>query len=138
MKRLVVVLVLFLGCSKKAPEPETLAFQSLGAFDYTEKMKLPVDVAGWNGKYVKATGFINPLSQTRNITSFLLVKDRASCCYGKMPQMNHYISIKLKPGETTNYSTDPVTVRGVIQIEERFDGDWPLGLYWMDGAEVIK
>lgn len=138
MKRWVAVLALLLGCSKKAPEPETLAFQSLGAFDYTEKMKLPADVTGWNGKYVKATGFINPLSQTRNITSFLLVKDRASCCYGKMPQMNHYISVKLKPGEATNYSTDPVTVRGVIRVEERFDGDWPLGLYWMDGAEVVK
>jgi hypothetical protein len=138
MKRFAIVLMFLGGCSKKAPEPEMLAFQTLGSFDYTEKMKLPADVTGWNGKMVKATGFINPLSQTRNLTTFLLVKDRASCCYGKMPQMNHYISIKLKPGETTNYSTDPVTVRGVIQIQERYDGDWPLGLYWMESAEVVK
>jgi hypothetical protein len=55
-----------------------------------------------------------------------------------MPQMNHYISVKLKPGDRTNYSTDPVTIRGVIRVEERFDGDWPLGLYWMEGAEVVK
>lgn len=138
MMRLTLALLILAGCSKKAPEVETLPFLSLGAFDYTEKMKLPAEVTAWNGKHVKATGFINPLSQTRNITSFLLVKDRASCCYGKMPQMNHYISVKLKPGETVNYSTDPVTIRGVIQIDERWDGDWPLGLYWMDGAEVAK
>jgi len=138
MKRLAWLLILLPGCSKPPSDAELLAFQTLGAFDYTEKMKLPADVSGWNGRYVKATGFINPLSQTRDITTFLLVKDRASCCYGKMPQMNHYISIKLKPGQTTNYSTDPVTIRGVIKIEERFDGDWPLGLYWMEGAEVVK
>lgn len=136
MKRY-VWLFLFVSCSKPPPEAETLAFQSLGAFDYSEKMKLPPDVTAWNGKYVKATGFLNPLSQTRNLTGFLLVKDRASCCYGKLPQMNHFINVKLKPGQTANYSTDPVTVRGVIQIEERFDGDWPLGLYWMDNAEVV-
>lgn len=135
--RRVAWLLLLAGCSKPPPEAETLAFQTLGAFDYTEKMKLSQDVTRWNGRFVKATGFINPLSQTRNLTGFLLVKDRASCCFGKMPQMNHYISVKLKPGQTVNYSTDPVTVRGVIRIEERFDGDWPLGLYWMDGAEVI-
>lgn len=138
MKRLAAAILLLAGCSKKAPEVETLPFLSLGAFDYTEKMKLPAEVTAWNGKPVKATGFMNPLSQTRNLTAFLLVKDRASCCYGKMPQMNHYISVKLKAGETINYSTDPVTIRGVIQIEERWDGDWPLGLYWMDGAEVVK
>ncbi|MBI3854526.1 MAG: DUF3299 domain-containing protein [Planctomycetes bacterium] len=137
MKRL-AWLILVAGCSKPLPEAETLAFQSLGAFEYTEKMKLPADVTAWNGRVVKATGFINPLSQTRNLTGFLLVKDRASCCYGKMPQMNHYINVKLKPGQSANYSTDPVTIQGLLKVEERFDGDWPLGLYWMEAAEVVR
>jgi hypothetical protein len=137
MKRL-ACLILLAGCSKAPPEGETLAFQSLGAFEYAEKMKLPADVARWNGKFVKTTGFINPMSQTRNLTAFLLVRDRASCCFGKMPQINHYIDVKLKPGATANYSTDLVTIQGVLRVEERFDGDWPLGLYWMEGAEVLK
>ena len=126
------------SCSKARPEGEPLAFQTLGAFEYAEKMKLPADVTRWNGKVVKTTGFINPMSQTRNLTAFLLVRDRASCCFGKMPQINHYIDVKLKPGATANYSTDPVTIQGVLKVEERFDGDWPLGLYWMEGAEVLK
>jgi hypothetical protein len=141
MKR-VAWMLLLLGCPKPpappAPAVETLAFQSLGAFEYTDKMKLPADVTKWNGKLVNATGFINPTSQARNLTSFLLVKDRASCCFGKRPQINHFIEVKLKPGQTADYSSDPVTIRGVLSVDDRWDGDWQLGLYWMDGAEVVK
>lgn len=126
------------GCSKPPPEGAALAFHTLGAFEYKERMKLPADVVEWSGKIVKTTGFMNPMSQTRNLTEFLLVRDRAACCFGKTPQMNHYIEVKLKPGAIANYSSDPVTVQGLFKVEERFDGDWPLGLYWMEGAEVLR
>ena len=142
MKRLLWLTLLLTGCPKP-PTPaaavvETLAFQSLGAFEYKDKMKLPDDVTQWSGKMVHATGFINPTSQARNLTTFLLVKDRASCCFGKRPQINHFIEVKLKPGQTADYSTEPITIRGVLQVDDRWDGDWQLGLYWMDGAEVVK
>lgn len=136
MKRL-LFLVLLTGCPKP-PDADPLPFQALGAFEYKEKMKLPDDVTRWNGKLVRATGFMNPTSQARNLTTFLLVKDRSSCCFGKAPQMNHYIDVKLKPGQTTNYSSDPITLQGILKVEDRFDGDWPMGLYWMEGAEVLK
>jgi len=138
MKRLAWVLLLIVGCSKPLPEAEPLAFQSLGAFEYTDKMKLPSDVIRWNGKLVKATGFINPTSQARNLSTFLLVKDRASCCFGKRPQINHYIEVKLRPGTSADYSSDPITIQGILKVEDRWDGDWQLGLYWMEAAEVLK
>ena len=138
MKRTAWLFLLLAGCPKAASEPETLAFQNLGAFEYTDKMKLPADVTRWNGKLVKATGFMNPTSQARNLTTFLLVKDRSSCCFGKRPQINHFIEVKLKPGQTSDYSSDPVTIRGVLKVDDRWDGDWQLGLYWIEGAEVLK
>src|SRR6185295_19071552 len=137
MKRTACLFLLLAGCPKAASEPEALAFQNLGAFEYTDKMKLPEDVTRWNGKLVKATGFMNPTSQARNLTTFLLVKDRSSCCFGKRPQINHFIEVKLKPGQTSDYSSDPVTIRGVLKVDDRWDGDWQLGLYWMQDAEVV-
>ena len=125
------------GCSKRAPPAEPLAFPAISSFEYVERMKLPAEVTRWSGKRVRTTGFINPMSQTRNLTRFLLVRDRGSCCFGKTPQMNHYIEVRLKPGSTANYSSDPVTVEGSFKAEERFDGDWPLGLYWMEAAEMV-
>ena len=44
----------------------------------------------------------------------------------------------LKPGSTADYSNDPVAIRGILKVDDRWDGDWQLGLYWMEGAEVVK
>jgi hypothetical protein len=137
MKRL-ALLALLAGCDRPAPAAETLPFLELGAFEYKEKMALPEAATRWHGKTVRATGFINPTAQARDLTAFFLVKDRASCCFGKRPQMNHYIDVKLLPGRKLDYTTDPVTIQGVLKVEERWDGDWPLGLYWMEGAELVR
>jgi hypothetical protein len=137
MRRLLpAALAALASCGKVGGEE--LPFQKLGGFEYKEKMELPRDVTEWNGRRVRATGFINPTSQARNLTTFFLVKDRASCCFGKRPQINHYIEVKLKPGGKTDYSTDPVTVQGLLKVEDRWDGDWQLGLYWMEDAEVVR
>ncbi len=135
MRRALLLLALA-GCDRPAPA-EALPFLELGAFEYEEKMTLPESVTRWNRREVEATGFINPTAQARDLTAFFLVKDRASCCFGRRPQMNHYIDVMLKPGRKIGYTTDPVTVRGVLRVEERWDGDWPLGLYWMEEAEVV-
>ena len=99
-------------------------------------MELPAEVRKCNGRRIKATGFINPTTQARTLTEFLLVKDRSSCCFGARPQSNHYIEVKLVGGKKINYTTDPVTVVGTLKVEERFDGDWLLGLYWIEDGEI--
>jgi len=147
MRRWLWVL-LVAGCGKDpeaspgvAPAPartEDLPLPALGGFEYKEKMSLPEFVTKWSGKRVRATGFMNPTTQARNLTTFFLVKDRASCCFGKRPQINHYVEVKLKAGAAASYTTDPVTVEGNFTVEDRWDGDWQLGLYWMDHAEVVK
>lgn len=137
MKRFWWVVLMLAGCSKP-PEGEALPLQTLGTFEYKDRMKLPDEIQRWNGKRVKVTGFINPTSQARNLTKFLLVKDRSSCCYGKQPQINHYVDVALRPGATADYSNEPVTIQGVFRVDDRWDGDWQIGLFWMEGAEVLK
>ena len=148
MKRALLVLMLAGGSTllttscgdakpPPAPAPE-LPFLELGAFEHKEKMALPENVTKWSGQVVRATGFINPGLQVRDLSKFFLVKDRSACCFGKRPQLNHYIDVRLKGGATMDYTTDAVSVRGTLVVEERFDGDWPTGLYWMTDAEVVK
>lgn len=134
----VLVLAALAACGKPEPPVETLPLLQLGAFEYREKMKLPDEVVRWSGRRVRATGFMNPTSQARNLTTFLLVKDRASCCFGKRPQINHYVEVSLRSGQKADYTTDPVTVEGDFAVDDRWDGDWQMGLYWMTGAEVHK
>ena len=149
MRRTLLLLALIGGCDREASStdggtaavaaaPAEVPLMQLGAFDYKEKMALPADVTAWDGKLVKATGFINPGRQVRDLTEFALVKDRASCCFGARPQPNHFVAVTLKPGQKTNYTPDPVSVVGVLRIGERWDGDWLLGVYWIDAGEVVK
>jgi hypothetical protein len=157
MRRLIVAFVLLAGCDKpvppvvplppivpstnpvvKPPEgPAGIDLQLLGGFEYKEKMELPADVMKWNGRRVRATGFINPTTQQiQGMTNFLLVKDRSACCFGKRPQINHYLEVTLVGGKKINYSQESVTVVGTLKIEDRWDGDWQLGLYWIDDGEI--
>ena len=119
----------------KPPEILTIVPQVLGNFEYKQKMELSADVMKWNNKRVKISGYINPTQQAQGITSFLLVKDRSACCFGKRPQINHYIDVTLKK-DKLNYSQDPVTIVGTLKIEDRWDGDWQMGLYWIDDGEI--
>ena len=51
--------------------------------------------------------------------------------------MNHFFQTILKEGKT-DYTSDPVTIVGTLVIEETWDGDWQLGLYWLKDAVVLK
>ncbi len=154
MRRLFLVLVFVAGCDKPpAPPPTTppdpakpdvtpappeilaLDPQVLGNFEYKEKMELSADVMKWNNRRVRITGYINPTQQASGITNFLLVKDRSACCFGRRPQINHYIDVTLVKSKT-NYSQDPITIVGTLKIEDRWDGDWQMGLYWIDDGEI--
>lgn len=130
------------GCRDASPPPRQeipgVDMLRFGAFEYKERMKLPDDILKWNGKRVRATGFMNPLREVRGIKEFELVKDRGSCCFGRRPLWNHFFQVTLRANETTDYTSDPISVEGRLSIEERWDGDWLMGLYWLDDATVVK
>jgi hypothetical protein len=54
------------------------------------------------------------------------------------PKMNHFFQVTLKPGTETVFQSDPVTIVGRFVIDEQWDGDWQLGLYWLRDAKVVK
>ena len=119
-------------------EPEKLPFLELGSFPYEERMVLPDEVMRWKDREVVVTGFMNPMNQTRDIGQFLLVKDRASCCFGKLPQMNHFIDMTLREGEVIHYTKEPVPIKGTLQIGEVWEEDWLVAVYRMEDGEVVR
>ena len=128
------------GAAPKASPDAPLEIDMLefGNFEYVERSPLPVRVTRWNGKRVRATGFMNPGRQIRDVKEFELVMNKDTCCYGSRPKMNHFFQVILKEGSTTVYQSDPVTIVGKFVIDEQWDGDWQLGLYWLKEAKVVK
>ena len=121
-----------------APEaPAEIDMLEFGKFDYAERMKLPENILRWNGKRVRATGYMNPGRQVRDVKEFELVMNKDTCCYGSRPKMNHFFQVVMKDGSTV-FTSEPVTVTGRFVVEETWDGDWQLGLYWLKDAQVVK
>lgn len=125
----------------RTPGADTIAdvdMLDFGNFEFVERKELPERVRKWNGKMIRAVGYMNPGRQVRDVKEFELVMNRDSCCYGMRPKMNHFFQVILKEGSTTVYQSDPVTVVGKFVIDEQWDGDWQLGLYWLKEAKVVK
>ena len=145
MKKLVLVILVTAGCGKAgapgAPSaapaaPESIDMQAFGAFEYVPKMQLPADILKHDKHLVRARGFMNPGRSMRDIPAFELVKDRASCCFGRSPKMNHFFQVTMREGVKTNFTSDPVTVVGKLIVEDRWDGDWQMGLYYVEDAVI--
>lgn len=137
-------LVLLVGCGKgesstsSAPPPEPpqkLPFLELADFEYKEKTPLPEKVKAWHGKNVIVTGYINPGEKTMGLTTILLVKDSGSCCYGALPKFNHFIEVSLK--QPIHYQKDPISVMGILQVGEIWDGDWLQCIFSMKDAVKV-
>ncbi|HEU4339012.1 MAG TPA: hypothetical protein VFS19_03000 [Planctomycetota bacterium] len=125
------------GKTAAAEEIHDIEMIEFGNFDFIERAPLPDRVKKWNGKLVRATGFMNPGRQVRDVKEFELVMNRDSCCYGTRPRMNHFFQVILE-GAPTVYTSDPIKVVGRFVIDEQWDGDWQLGLYWLKEAKVEK
>jgi len=122
------------GAAEEITDVEMIEF---GNFEFVERAPLPERVKKWNGKLIRATGFMNPGRQVRDVREFELVMNRDSCCYGTRPRMNHFFQVTLQ-GKPTVYQSDPIKVVGRFVIDEQWDGDWQLGLYWLKEAKVEK
>ncbi len=122
------------GGAEEIADVDMLEF---GNFEYVERMELPERIRRWNGKIIRAVGYMNPGRQVRDVKEFELVMNRDSCCFGTRPRMNHFFQVILKQGGTV-FSSDPITVVGRFVIDEQWDGDWQLGLYWLKEAKVVK
>lgn len=116
---------------------EDVDMLQFGDFLYVDRMELPEHVKRLHGKNIRVVGFMNPGRQVKKIKEFELVMNRDSCCYGARPKMNHFFQTILKDSETV-FTSDPVTVMGRFEVDEQWDGDWQLGLYWLKDARVVK
>ena len=127
------------GVSGSAAHEEIADIDMLefGNFEFVERAPLPERVRRWNGKKVRAVGYMNPGRVIKDVKEFELVMNRDSCCFGMRPRMNHFFQVILS-GPPTVYSSDPVKIVGRFVIDEQWDGDWQLGLYWLKEARVEK
>jgi hypothetical protein len=102
------------------------------------KEQIPAPIKSLTGKKIAVQGFMVPIKIEKGATkSFLLVKDQSLCCYGRMPRMNEWISVKMSEGKAAKFIGDqPVTVFGKIDVGEEIDKGEVLSIYRMEAEDV--
>lgn len=103
------------------------------------KDQIPQPIKDLDTKKVALQGFMVPIDlKNGKSTKFLLVKDQSLCCFGRMPRMNEWISVKMKPGKAARVIQDqPVTVFGSLSVGEVIEGGEVQSIYRIDDSEDV-
>jgi hypothetical protein len=125
----------------KKPQPGevvSLQIKDLGNFEYDADKggNIPADVLALNGATVKVTGFMIPIDQAENITSFALVPSLFACCFGQPPQVQHTVVAKAPAGKAVGYYPDELVVEGKLKVEEKKDEGFIISVFEIDVTSV--
>ena len=97
--------------------------------------KLHPDVAALNGQQVFIKGYMYPEKTTKNLTSFLLVKDNQQCCFGGQPNLNDMIMVTMQKGKKMDYHRGLVSIAGTFRTAAT---QGPAGLLPIYSVEAIQ
>jgi hypothetical protein len=142
--------------STATPDVLSVGFDTLGAFYYEipsadgdtvkladpqlarPKDQIPAPVKALTGKKVAVQGFMVPVKVEKGATKqFLLVKDQSLCCFGRMPRMNEWVSVKMAGDKSARFIGDqPITVFGTLTVGEEYEKGEVLSIFRMEADDV--
>jgi hypothetical protein len=92
-----------------------------------------------DGQRIRIRGFMMPTFESTGLERFVLARDAALCCFGPNPKVYDLIAVEMKPGTTCDYiHLRPFDVVGTLKIDLVAEGSKPLGLYWIEDAEIVQ
>jgi len=100
---------------------------------------LPESLRELDGKDVALDGYMLPLEwEGKEVRSFMLVRDMASCCFGGMPMPDEWVEVTMAAGRTTEYFPYiPVLVTGALSIGGEVDDlGYVTGAYRLTAVSV--
>ena len=125
-----------LGPIQKVGDYSLLGFDRLASFAYEvpddpitepkakeilEKNEIPDSVKKLDGK----------------ITELLILRDQSMCCYGAVPKINEWVSVRMPKGKGVKPVMDvPVTIFGTLKVGEVLENGYLVGIYEMDGERL--
>lgn len=130
-----------------------VTFDTLAAWHYEYPTTVPSDAEGLrrlheripesirklDGTLAAVKGYMLPIDVDRDsVLSFLLVRFPFGCCYGRPPQMNEWIFVKMAPGKRAEFvSHIPVPVLGKLSVGDEFEQGSVTSVYRMVADDVV-
>lgn len=128
----------------------TVGFDKLSAFKYdvpedtpdakpnTDPDKqIPETVKAFDGKRVSLKGFMLPLKVEQGlVTELLIMRDQSMCCYGTVPKINEWVSVKMTSKGVKPVMDQAVTMQGKLKVGAIRENGYLVGIYQMDGESM--
>src|SRR5688572_16779971 len=98
---------------------------------------IPPKVKALDQKRVALKGFMLPLKVEGGlVTEMLVMKDQSMCCYGTVPKIHEWVSIKMVDKGVRPMMDQPVTLFGKLHVGEMRENGYLTGIYRMDGERM--
>ncbi len=143
-----------LGAVQKDGEFLVVGFDRLAAFNYDipdeapastnapakaapPKEQIPPAVKAFDKQRVALKGFMLPLKVEGGlITELLIMRDQSMCCYGTVPKINEWVSVKMTGKGVKPIMDQAVTLYGKLHVGEIRENGYLVGIYQMDGEKL--
>jgi hypothetical protein len=138
--------------AKGADDFLTIGFDQLAGFNYDmpdesnvktnapatpAKEQIPTEIKSLNTKKVALRGFMLPLKVEGGlITELLIMRDQSMCCYGTVPKINEWVSVKMTSKGVKPIMDQAVTIYGSLKVGEMFENGYLVGIYALDGEKM--
>jgi hypothetical protein len=98
--------------------------------------QIPKEVKAFDQSNVALKGFMLPLKVDNGlVTEMLIMKDQSMCCYGSIPRINDWVSVKMKTG-VKSIMDQPVTLYGKLRVGEMLENGYLVGIYELQGEKM--
>ena len=103
-----------------------------------DKNIIPKTVRVFDKKKIALKGYMLPLKvEDGKITELLILRDQSMCCYGAVPKINEWVSVRMPKGKGVKPIMDvPVTIFGILKVGEVLENGYLVGIYEMDGDRL--
>ncbi len=141
--------------SEKDGEYFRVGFDKLASFNYempdessasstnkiveaaTQKDQIPTTVRAFDKKPVSLKGFMLPLKVEGGlITELLIMRDQSMCCYGSVPRINEWVSVKMTGKGLKPIMDQAITIYGTLHVGEVRENGYLVGIYTLDGDKM--
>jgi hypothetical protein len=100
---------------------------------------IPRTVKALDQKRVELKGFMLPLKVEGGlVTEMLIMKDQSMCCYGVVPKINEWVSVKMVSKGVRPVMDEAVRLFGTLRVGEMRENGYLVGIYRLDGERMAS
>lgn len=99
--------------------------------------QIPKPVRDFDSKRIALKGFMLPLKvEAGKVTEMLIMRDQSMCCYGSVPKINEWVSVRMVGEGVKPIMDQAVTLYGRLHVGEMRENGYLVGIYRMDGERL--